>query len=627
MPLCPVRTTNSYLLSHIRLRHLRKRVLRDVRYGAMIGCSVARIRRIASIDGCLENEPRGAKKVAQDIQWNQIIQGDCIERMQALPKGSVDLVFADPPFNIGYEYDVYRDDRDCREYLKWSKTWIASVHCVLKEAGTFWLAIGDEYAAELKVISQEVGFKCRSWVIWYYTFGVNCKTKFSRSHAHLFYFVKDAKSFTFQAEKPDNRIPSARQLVYADNRANPAGRLPDDTWVLRPQDLTDCFTPGEDTWYFPRVAGTFKERAGFHGCQMPEQLLGRIIRLCSNEGEVVLDPFSGSATTVAVAKKLGRMYLGFDLSEEYVQRGRSRLNAICVGDSLDGSAEPTLSAPATPANKGRKQVATRRTITTDDAPLSLLQQRLYQRALLDAFRAMYDGYSVDRVVADPEMNCRFVNSCQHLGLPGDARTWNWALFGMRKAGAFADIPTLHRTEFNWESCDPYLFASEIAWGQMVDQGCDSLDTILCDPHLASSFDNIARKWAPGFSSLEYRWAALKLRKSSMLVRSRAKLLTDAHLSSSERLDKSGVQRLPDFSGVYIVFGEKSAPIYAGEANNLRDRLKRQFGQQTKSLWRDLSDSLTARFFPTDCTYSTRLAYQRRLVNRHRPKLNLIDSKI
>ncbi len=250
---------------------------------------------------------------------NDIVQGDCVERMQSLPAGSVDLVFADPPFNIGYEYDVYEDKKEARDYLDWSKKWIGAVHRVLKPDGTFWLAIGDEYAAELKIASQEIGFTCRSWVIWYYTFGVNCTNKFSRSHAHLFYFVKDAAQFTFRADELENRVPSARQLVYADKRANPNGRLPDDTWVLRPQDLAECFTTGEDTWYVPRVAGTFKERAGFHGCQMPEQLLGRIVRLCSHEGEIVLDPFSGSATTVAVAKKLGRRHMGIDLSAEYVK--------------------------------------------------------------------------------------------------------------------------------------------------------------------------------------------------------------------------------------------------------------------------------------------------------------------
>jgi site-specific DNA-methyltransferase (adenine-specific) len=284
---------------------------------------------------------------------NSIHTGDCVERLNSLPAASVDLAFADPPFNIGYDYDVYDDRRAKSEYLNWSRSWIAAVHRVLSASGTFWLAIGDEYAAELKVASQEIGFHCRSWVVWYYTFGVNCKNKFSRSHAHLFYFVKDRERFTFLADELENRIPSARQLVYADARANPAGRLPDDTWVLRPQDLADCFSAAEDTWYFPRVAGTFKERAGFHGCQMPEQLLGRIIRFCSKPGDTVLDPFSGSATTLAVAKKLGRNYLGFDISEEYVARGRERLAAVAASDPLNGAPEPTVSAPSTANGKRR----------------------------------------------------------------------------------------------------------------------------------------------------------------------------------------------------------------------------------------------------------------------------------
>ena len=135
---------------------------------------------------------------------------------------------------------------------------MAEVARVLKPDGTFWLAIGDEFAAEMKVMLQrELGMTCRSWVVWYYTFGVNCKNKFSRSHAHLFYMVKDPQTFTFNTLAV--RVPSARQLVYGDKRANPTGRLPDDTWVLgappdtwtlRPQDLPDGFRADADTWFF-----------------------------------------------------------------------------------------------------------------------------------------------------------------------------------------------------------------------------------------------------------------------------------------------------------------------------------------------------------------------------------------
>ena len=296
------------------------------------------------------------------LKLDQIHQGDCIKGMGKLDEGSVDLVFADPPFNIGYKYDVYDDRRGADEYLDWSREWISAVTRVLSPTGTFWLAIGDEFAAELKVLcTRDLGFHCRSWVIWFYTFGVHCKHKFTRSHAHLFQFVAHKKKHTFNSL--DVRVPSARELVYGDKRADPDGRVPDDTWmmapvlppdvptrdgfVLRPQDIPERFPADSDTWFYSRVAGTFKERAGFHGCQMPEQLLGRIIRACSNEGDVVLDPFTGSGTTPAVAKKLGREFIGFEMSKKYVGMIRKRLAGISPGDELDGPEDATRSAPST----------------------------------------------------------------------------------------------------------------------------------------------------------------------------------------------------------------------------------------------------------------------------------------
>jgi len=305
------------------------------------------------------------------MKLNQIHRIDCIKGMAQLDPGSVDLAFADPPFNIGYDYDEYDDRLDCDKYLDWSKQWMQGVVNVLKPNGTFWLAIGDEYAAELKVIAtRELGLTCRSWVIWYYTFGVNCKMKFSRSHAHLFHFIKDEKDFTFNFE--DIRVPSARQLVYGDKRANAKGRLPDDTWILRPQDLPEGFQPDQDTWYFPRVCGTFKERKGWHGCQMPEQLLGRIVKACSNPSDLVLDPFTGSGTTLAVAKKLDRNYIGFELSKEYADQAQERLRSIHPGDPLDGAENPLTSVAATPKKpKQRKHRAA--TKPPEEMPLFVVE--------------------------------------------------------------------------------------------------------------------------------------------------------------------------------------------------------------------------------------------------------------
>ena len=92
----------------------------------------------------------------------------------------------------------------------------------------------------------------------------------------------------------------------------PVGKLPDDTWVLRPQESETHFGADSDTWHIPRVCGTFHERLK-HPCQMPEAVLERIVKVSSNPGDLVIDPFAGSGTTLAVAKRLNRKFLGIEL--------------------------------------------------------------------------------------------------------------------------------------------------------------------------------------------------------------------------------------------------------------------------------------------------------------------------
>ena len=526
------------------------------------------------------------------VTFDRVVQGDCIQRLGKLDAESVDLAFADPPFNIGYEYDKYDDSRSYEDYYDWSREWIAAVIRVLKPEGAFWLAIGDEYAAELKVLAtRELGLTCRNWVVWYYTFGVHCTHKFTRSHAHLFYFVKHPKRFTFNNDAI--RVPSARQLVYGDKRAVSGGRVPDDTWmlppalssdvptregfVLRPQDIPERFPPDSDTWYFSRVAGTFSERQGFHGCQMPEQLLGRIIRACSDEGDVVLDPFAGSGTTLAVAKKLDRRFLGFDLSKDYVSAIRARLKRITDGDALDGPADAARSAPST--DRGRRleaaMAATQPTETRSPvvarANASLGQIVVangeYATAIAEAFMAAHEGYSADRVLADPALNDRFLDNCQMLGIPGEPKDWNHQLLGVRKHGGLTAIDTSRRTMCRRSDMEPYIFASEIACQKVCKDHECTLDDILCDPSLADSFDRAAQRIAPGRSSFDYRWAALAVRKDA---RKGAPLLSKV----DDRLAR-GVIRLADRNrllagkGHYLVANGKE-PLFVGFSSALRD---------------------------------------------------------
>ena len=236
---------------------------------------------------------------------NKIVCGDCIEVLGGVREPFADLIFADPPFNIGYKYDKYDDNRKPHSYVAWVEEWMRACYEVLKRNGSFYIAIGDEHAANVKIIADKLKLEMRNWIIWHYTFGQQTKNKFARSHTHILYFVKDKDDFTFNADKVT--VISDRQRVYKDKRANPEGKMPDDVWDE-----------------YARVCGTFDERTGFP-CQMPESLLARIIRVSSHEGEWVLDPFSGSGTTAIVAHKLKRIYTGIEISEEYVAESEKRI--------------------------------------------------------------------------------------------------------------------------------------------------------------------------------------------------------------------------------------------------------------------------------------------------------------
>lgn len=243
------------------------------------------------------------------MRTNTVITGDCLDVLPTLPEGCADLVFADPPFNIGFKYDVYRDSRPRGEYLAWADRWLAAVLRVLAPHGSLWVHVGEEIAAEYRVRLDALGLTWRNTIIWHYTFGPHQRNKFGRDHSCLLHYVRNPKRFTFNADAI--RVPSKRQTVYRDKRADPRGRVPGDVWTV------------------PRVCGRFRERNKTgHGCQMPEAVLERVIRVASNPGDLVLDPFAGTGTTLAVAKKLGRRYLGVELSEQYADGARRRLAAI-----------------------------------------------------------------------------------------------------------------------------------------------------------------------------------------------------------------------------------------------------------------------------------------------------------
>lgn len=538
---------------------------------------------------------------------NAIHQGDCVELLKKLKKESVDLVFADPPFNIGYKYDVYDDTQESSEYLAWSRNWIQGVYRALKPDGTFWLAIGDEYAAELKIEAQKTGFHCRSWVIWYYTFGVNCVNGFSRSHTHLFHFVKDPKKFTFNRMNPEIRVKSARELVYADNRANPNGRLPDNTWITRPQDAPEflSFSPSHDTWFFSRVAGTFKEREGFHGCQMPEQLLARIIRTSSAPQQLVLDPFGGSGTTLCVAKKLARQWMGFELSEEYAGFIQQRLDKASPGDSIDGPEDAVANSPSTAKGKRRKKPFNEET----------------EQVVVQSYMNASSGYPADYLLCDVEMNKTFVDLCLKSGIGGSAYIWNRYLLRLRKAGKLPQA-TKRPDRITSDQMDRYGFASEVAWRLLSIDYRRTLDDILSSPDFAAEFDRLAQQFGPSgdeVSSFDYRRAAMSIRKRSHDARETAAEKFAEWTTKKKKLPRIAIDGPLDAleqPGVFVLCCGDIG-FFAGESDNMRLRMEHVLGNEN---WNRLEPDSVA-YVENGENFAVKYGLKAALARRENPLLN------
>lgn len=619
----------------------------------------------------------------ESLGTDAIHRGDCVELLRQLDDESVDLVFADPPFNIGYEYDQYEDKHSDEDYLKWCEAWISQTHRVLKPSGSFWLAIGDEYAAELKVLAKQLGYTPRNWVVWYYTFGQNCSRKFNRSHAHLFHFVKDESLHTFNADDPAVRVPSARALVYGDKRANPKGRLPDDTWmvapersndwVLRPQDLQEAegaFAPLDDTWYFSRVAGTFKERQGFHGCQMPEQLLGRIVRVCSKPGDLVVDPFSGSGTTLAVAKKLGRRWLGLELSDDYVKYSNERLEKCEEGDELIGPADPVGSAPSTAAGRKLKghPLVNEKTSDSTDAKIKALKSSepkqiaasnkseiteplspntsvsikdLTRQAIVDAFVVAHDGKSVDWLLCDPQLQQAYHSGCQTAGLIGGPTDWNHELLKLRKSGHLPKLK-LNRSTVSSEIIDRCAYAAEIAWreSQRKYPGV-ALDELFASPGKAFFFDRaaakqigrdaLAEKDEQGNKTLSestLRWAALRLRKARHSLAKEAKqydyVLQTRDFNRFRSWARFRTKTLSGIAGVYLLRAADKSVLYVGETLDLAARLT--LHNNTSVLGRQISQIsiIEAEELPS---IEYRQPLWTHLVERYEPRWNIAPAKV
>ena len=258
----------------------------------------------------VENKKKAIKHPPQSATC-RVIHGDCREELQKRKAGSVRLIFADPPYNLGVDYGegVEADEREYDEYLGWCGEWIE--HCVtrLTDDGSLWLMINDEWAAHMSVLLTKSWLTHRSWIKWYETFGVNCSNNFNRCSRHIFYCVKDPENFVFNADAV--RRSSDRQTKHNDKRADPGGKIWDNVWEI------------------PRLVENSKERIPDFPTQIPLAIMRAIVGCASNPGDTVLDPFSGSASTGVAAIESGREYIGIEKNKNYCRLSKQRLQGVC----------------------------------------------------------------------------------------------------------------------------------------------------------------------------------------------------------------------------------------------------------------------------------------------------------
>lgn len=266
--------------------------------------------------------------VARELPLDQVLLGDCVEIMNTLPERSVDLIFADPPYNLQLQQELWRpnmtkvdavdDDwdrfSDFESYDRFSREWLLACRRVLKDTGTIWVIGTYHNIYRIGSIMQDLGFWILNDVVWIKANPMpNFRgVRFTNAHETLIWASK------FRGAK------------YTFNH-HAMKSLNDDKQM-------------RSDWVLPICSGSERIKVNgqkAHSTQKPEALLYRVILASSHPGDIVLDPFLGSGTTAVVAKKLHRHWIGIELEGEYVEIARSRIDqvtpALFIEDVFDVS--------------------------------------------------------------------------------------------------------------------------------------------------------------------------------------------------------------------------------------------------------------------------------------------------
>lgn len=253
-------------------------------------------------------------------EQTKIIYADVFDGLNTIKNNSVDLIFVDPPYNIGKKFGNFIEKWDSEEeYLQWSYKWIDLCISKLKDSGSMYIMTSTEAMPYFDIYIRKK-MKILSRIVWTYdSSGVQAKKYYGSLYEPILFCVKNKSNYTFNYEDilVEAKTGSTRKLI--DYRGK------------TPKPYNTKKVPG-NTWYFPRVRYRMDEYEE-HPSQKPEKLLERIIKASSNKGNIILDPFSGTFTTCAVAQKLGRKSIGIENQEDYIKVGLRRLG---ISDNFNG---------------------------------------------------------------------------------------------------------------------------------------------------------------------------------------------------------------------------------------------------------------------------------------------------
>lgn len=285
----------------------------------------------------------------------RLIQADYLNPPEVLGNGvTADLTFADPPYNLGIKYhaDPTKDRMPLEEYQKMTRQAIRLLANSTRLGGTFWWMTTEEHADWTgQMLSELVGPRLYR-IVWHEAFAQYQGDKGLTKDFRFIFVHKvggDATGAKPMIWNPDAiRVPSARQMIYKDKRANSKGRVPGTTWTfdeMTPDQIVERLAQEidkpenadrrwhlmnaavkaaarqlsvpDEVWMFRRLQGTSHDHVDWHPCQLPPELLERIVLGWSNPGSVVLDGFAGSGSLAKVCKRLGRAFVGVDRSPKY----------------------------------------------------------------------------------------------------------------------------------------------------------------------------------------------------------------------------------------------------------------------------------------------------------------------